>query len=51
LQRERPARDGRAGENGLDAAQIEMAFEYALEDSPLDLSKALSGPAEELPEP
>jgi IS30 family transposase len=53
LQRDLPARDGRAEENGLDAAQIELAFEYALEDSPLDLSKALSGtgPAEELPEP
>jgi RNA polymerase sigma-70 factor len=53
LQRGSPAGDGRAAEVGLDAAQIEMAFEYALEDSPLDLSKALSapGPAGELPKP
>jgi len=53
LQRGSPAVDGRAAEAGLDAAQIEMAFEYALEDSPLDLSKALSapGPAGELPKP
>jgi RNA polymerase sigma-70 factor len=44
LQHDLPARDGRAGDAGLDAAQIELAFEYALEDSPLDLSKALSSP-------
>jgi RNA polymerase sigma-70 factor len=53
LQREMPACDGRTAEAGLDAAQIELAFEYALEDSPLDLSRALSapGPAGELPKP
>jgi RNA polymerase sigma-70 factor len=53
LQRGRPAVDGRAAEAGFDAAQIKMAFEYALEDSPLDLSKALSGsgPPGELPKP
>ena len=44
LQRDLPACGGLAAENGLDAAQIELAYEYALEDSPLDLSRALSGP-------
>jgi RNA polymerase sigma-70 factor len=53
LQRELPACDGCGGESGFDAAQIELAFEYALQDSPLDLSKALSGlgRAGDLPEP
>ena len=42
LQRETPARDGSLAEPPLDAAQIELAFEYAVEDWPFDLSKALS---------
>jgi len=37
-----PARDGRPAEPGLDEAQIEQAFEYALQDWPFDLSRALS---------
>ncbi|MBZ5661485.1 MAG: sigma-70 family RNA polymerase sigma factor [Acidobacteriia bacterium] len=34
--------DGRAAEPGLDEAQIERAFAYALEDWPFDLRRALS---------
>jgi len=48
-----PARNGCAADPGLDAAQVELAFEYAVEDWPFDLSQALSasdaiaeGPAE-----
>jgi RNA polymerase sigma-70 factor (ECF subfamily) len=37
-----PARDGHGPEPGLDEAQIELAFEYALSDWPFDLSRALS---------
>jgi RNA polymerase sigma-70 factor (ECF subfamily) len=37
-----PARDGHGQEPGLDEAQVEMVFEYALSDWPLDLSRALS---------
>jgi RNA polymerase sigma-70 factor len=52
LQRETPARDGLLAEPPLDVAQVELAFEYALEDSPFDLSQALSAanPAAEPPE-
>jgi RNA polymerase sigma-70 factor len=42
LGRSVPARNGRGPEPALDAAQIELAFEYALEDWPFDLSRALS---------
>jgi RNA polymerase sigma-70 factor len=42
LQSETPASDGRPREPGLDAAQVELAFEYAVEDWPFDLSRALS---------
>jgi RNA polymerase sigma-70 factor len=42
LQREIPASNGRRAEPGLDAAQIELAFEYAQQDWPFDLSAALS---------
>jgi RNA polymerase sigma-70 factor, ECF subfamily len=42
LLRGAPARDGLAAEPGLDEAQVELAFEYALEDWPFDLSRALS---------
>jgi RNA polymerase sigma-70 factor (ECF subfamily) len=42
LLRGAPARDGHAAEPGLDEAQVELAFEYALEDWPFDLSRALS---------
>ena len=42
LQRETPAQNGRGREAGLDAAQVELAFEYALEDWPFDLSQALA---------
>ena len=37
-----PQRDGRGTGAGLDQAQVELAFEYALEDWPFDLSRALS---------
>jgi RNA polymerase sigma factor (sigma-70 family) len=37
-----PARDGHGQEPGLDEAQVEMVFEYALSDWPFDLSRALS---------
>jgi RNA polymerase sigma factor (sigma-70 family) len=36
------ASDGCAPEAALDQAQVELAFEYALEDWPFDLSRALS---------
>jgi len=42
LQQEIPASNGRRAEPGLDAAQIELAFEYAQQDWPFDLSAALS---------
>jgi len=42
LQTEIPARNGRLTEAALDPAQIELAFEYAMEDWPFDLSRALS---------
>jgi RNA polymerase sigma-70 factor, ECF subfamily len=43
---------GHGSEAGLDEVQIELAFEYALEDWPFDLSRALSkgDRAEEAPE-
>ena len=37
-----PAQDGRGPIAALDEAQVELAFEYALEDWPFDLSRALS---------
>ena len=42
LQRETPARNGLRAEPGLDEAQIDLVFEYALLDWPFDLSQALS---------
>ncbi len=42
LLRDMPACNGRAAEPALDAAQVELAFEYALQDWPFDLSQALS---------
>jgi RNA polymerase sigma-70 factor len=53
LRKEIPASDGRGAEPALDAAQIELVFEYAQEDWPFDLSQALlpaSPAAEEPPE-
>jgi len=52
LQRDIPASNGHAAEPALDAAQVELAFEYAVEDWPFDLSQALSAsePAEDKPE-
>jgi RNA polymerase sigma-70 factor len=53
LQREIPANDGRPAEAALDAAQVELAFEYAVEDWPFDLSRVLAtatSPAEDPPE-
>jgi RNA polymerase sigma-70 factor len=44
LRREIPPCNGRPAEPGLDAAQVELAFEYAVEDWPFDLSRALSAP-------
>jgi RNA polymerase sigma-70 factor len=44
LQREMPACNGRQAEPALDVAQVELAFEYAVEDWPFDLSRALSAP-------
>ena len=52
LQREVPASNGRPAEPALDAAQVGLAFEYAVEDWPFDLSQALAGatrPAEDSP--
>jgi RNA polymerase sigma-70 factor len=43
LLRGTPQSDGRAGVPGLDQAQVDLAFECAVEDWPFDLSKALSG--------
>jgi RNA polymerase sigma-70 factor, ECF subfamily len=43
LRRGVAGRDGRSPEAGLDEAQIARAFEYALEDWPFDLARALSG--------
>jgi RNA polymerase sigma-70 factor len=42
LRRETPASNGRPPEPALDMAQVELAFEYAVEDWPFDLSQALS---------
>jgi RNA polymerase sigma-70 factor len=42
LKRSIPAQGGHAGDPGLDESQVELAFEYALEDWPFDLSRALS---------
>jgi len=42
LQGETSAFNGRHREAALDPAQIELAFEYAVEDWPFDLSRALS---------
>ncbi len=52
LQREIPACDSRLAEPALDVAQVELAFEYAVEDWPFDLSQALSAsePAADPPE-
>ncbi len=44
LRSEIPASGGRRAEPALDAAQIELVFEYALGEWPFDLSKALSAP-------
>ena len=41
LRRGRPALDGCAAEAALDDAQVALAFEYAVEDWPFDLSEAL----------
>ncbi|MGH9679983.1 MAG: RNA polymerase sigma factor, partial [Candidatus Acidiferrales bacterium] len=41
--------DGSPSESGLDDAQIERAFEYALEDWPFDLTGALSKEAARKP--
>jgi len=42
LQQATPARDGHLPGPGLDGAQVEMAFQYALEQGGFDLSRALS---------
>ena len=42
LRRGPPAADGRPPEPGLGPAEIELAFEYALEDWPFDLSSAVA---------
>ena len=42
LRRGAAGRDGRAAQGGFDEAQIERAFEYALEDWPFDLTRVLS---------
>ncbi len=42
LRRDTPASNGRPAEPALDMAQVELAFEYAVEDWPFDLSQALS---------
>jgi len=43
LRREAPACNGRPAEPALDTAQVNLAFECAMEDWPFDLSQALSG--------
>ena len=52
LQRKTAAGNGRTADPPFDAAQVELAFEYAVEDWPFDLSRALSvsDPAAERPE-
>jgi len=40
LQKETPARNGQPAEPALDEAQVDLVFEYALEDWPFDLSNA-----------
>jgi len=52
LQREMPECNGRPAEPALDVAQVELTFEYAVEDWPFDLSKELSATetAVDLPE-
>jgi RNA polymerase sigma-70 factor len=52
LRSEMPACNGRPAEPPLDSAQVELAFEYAVQDWPFDLSGALSvaEPAEDPPE-
>jgi RNA polymerase sigma-70 factor len=42
LQNDIPAFNGRPAEPGLNQAQVELVFEYALQDWPFDLAKALS---------
>ncbi len=42
LRRGAPSRDGRAADPALDESQVEVAFEYVLEDWAFDLSRALS---------
>ena len=42
LKRGSPPRDGLPAEPALDEAQVALAFEYAVEDWPFDLSEALS---------
>jgi len=42
LRRGTPARDGHPADPGLDESQVQLAFEYALEDWPFDLSRRLS---------
>ena len=42
LKRGAPPQDGLGGDAGLDVSQVELTFEYALEDWPFDLSRALS---------
>jgi hypothetical protein len=44
LRRGTPAFDGHSGDPGLADAQVELAFEYAVEDWAFDLSRALSNP-------
>jgi RNA polymerase sigma-70 factor len=41
LRRASPALDGSVAEPAMDDAQVELAFEYAVEDWPFDLSEAL----------
>jgi RNA polymerase sigma-70 factor len=52
LQRAIPASDGHPAEPALDGAQVELVFEYAVEDWPFDLSQVLSlkEPARDPPE-
>jgi RNA polymerase sigma-70 factor len=52
LQSEIPAGNGHPAEPALDAAQVELAFEYAVEDWPFDLPQVLSAtePGTEPPE-
>ena len=44
-----PAKDGRAARPGLNPTQVDLCFDYALEDSPFDLAHSLDPAAPQKP--